>query len=91
MGQSILKILAVKVGGLKKKSAAHPWPHSNQAAQIRDPPGSNHSQSWTANNFAALQSKDLKFSALKDLDSLQTASKVQEAISILRMGFALSK
>ena len=28
------KLLAVKVGGLKKKSAAQPWPHSNQSARI---------------------------------------------------------
>ena len=47
-----LKLLAVKVGGLKKKSAA--WPHSNQSARIRERRGSNHSQSLMAGNFAAL-------------------------------------
>ena len=32
-----------------------------------------------------------KFSALKDLNHFEIVSKVQEAISILRVGFALSK
>ena len=32
-----------KVGGLKKKSAFRPRPHSNRAARVRDHPGSNHS------------------------------------------------
>ena len=43
VGQRALKLPAVKVGGLKKKSAA--WPQ---------PPGQNHSQSLTDGNFAAL-------------------------------------
>ena len=30
-----LKLPAFKAGGLKKKSADQPWPHSNQSAQIR--------------------------------------------------------
>ena len=54
IGQRALKLLAVKVGGLKKKSAAWPWPQSNQSARIRIQPGSNHSQSLMASNFAAL-------------------------------------
>ena len=54
VGQRASKLLAVKVGGLKKKSAARPGPHSNQSAEIRDRPGSNHSQSLIAGNFAAL-------------------------------------
>ena len=29
------KLPAVKVGGLKKKSASRPWPQSNQSARIR--------------------------------------------------------
>ena len=48
------KLPAFKVEGLEKKSAAQPWPHSNQSAPIRVRPGSNHSQSWMAGNFAAL-------------------------------------
>ena len=32
----VSKLLAVKVGGVNKKSAAQPWPHSNQSAWIRD-------------------------------------------------------
>ena len=54
VGQRAAKLLAVKVGGLKKKSASQPWPHPNQSAQILDCPGSNHSQSLMAGNFAAL-------------------------------------
>ena len=54
VGQRASKLLAVKVGGLKKKSAAQPQPHSNQSAQVRLRPGSNHSQSLTDSNFAAL-------------------------------------
>ena len=54
-------------------------------------PGSNHSQSLMASNFAALSPTDPKFSALKDLNPFSTVSKVQEAGSILKVGFALSK
>ena len=72
-------------------SAARPRPHSNQSAQIRVRLGSNHSQSLMASNFAVLGPKDSKFLALKDLNLLQTVSKVQEASRILKMGFALSK
>ena len=52
--QRALKLIAVKVGGLKKKSAAQPRPHSNRLAHIRDGPGSNHSQSLMASIFAVL-------------------------------------
>ena len=45
----------------------------------------------TASNFAALWSRDLKFSAFKDLNFFSIVLKVQEAGSILRVGFALSK
>ena len=48
------KLPVVKVGGLKKKSAIQPWPHSNQSAQVRGGPGSNHSQTLMAGKFAAL-------------------------------------
>ena len=43
-----------------------------------------------ASNFVALSSTDPKFSALKDLNTFSTVSKVQEAGSILKVGFALS-
>ena len=53
-GQIVSKIPVVKVGGLMKKSAIRPWPHSNQSARVRGRPGSNHSQTLMAGNFAAL-------------------------------------
>ena len=53
-GQMASKLLAVKVGGLKKKSAIWPRPLSNQSAWIRVVPGSNHSQSLMAGHFDAL-------------------------------------
>ena len=52
--QRASKLLAFKVGGLKKKSAAWPQPHLNQSARIRVRPRSNHSQSLMNGNFAAL-------------------------------------
>ena len=48
------KLLAVKVGGLKKNSTTLPQAHSNQLARIRARLGSNHSQSLIAGNFTAL-------------------------------------
>ena len=45
----------------------------------------------TASNFAALWPTDPKFSALKDLNPFKNESKAQEASSILKVGFALSK
>ena len=45
----------------------------------------------TASNFAALWLTDLKFSASKDLSPFSKCVKFQEATSILRLGFALSK
>ena len=53
-GQRALKLLVVKVGGLKKKSATLPRPHLNKSARIQVRLGSNHSQSLMASNFAAL-------------------------------------
>ena len=44
-----------------------------------------------AGNFAALIPLDLKFLALKDLNPFKTVLKVQEAKSILRLDFTLSK
>ena len=61
VGQRAAKLPAIKVGGLKKKSAFQPWPHSNRSARVRDRPGSNHSQSFMAGNFAALKPTDPKF------------------------------
>ena len=42
-------------------------------------------------NFEAIWSKDLKFLAIRDLNRLKKYVKYQEASSILRMSFALSK
>ena len=91
LGQRAAKLLSVKVGGLKKKSAIRPRPHSNRSARIREHPGSNHSQILMAGYFATLQSTDPKFSEFKDLTLFETVSKFQEASSILRVGFAHSK
>ena len=91
VGQVALKLPAVKVGGLKKKSASRPRPHSNHSAQIRSRANSNHSQSLMAGNFAALWPTNPKFSALKDLILFSTLSKDQKASSILKVGFVLSK
>ena len=44
-----------------------------------------------SNNFAALWSTNPKFSALKDLNSFSTVSKVENAGNSLKAGFALSK
>ena len=63
----------------------------HHSAGVRFEPGQNHSQSLMAGNFAALWPTDPKFSAIKDLNPFQTVSKVQEASSILRVAFALSK
>ena len=52
--QRASKLPAIKVGGHKKKSAAQPWPHLNLLAWIQIQPGSNHSQSLMAGNFAVL-------------------------------------
>ena len=49
------------------------------------------SPTLTASNFAAVEAKELKFSVLKDLNLLKTVSKFQEASSILKVGFTLSK
>ena len=45
----------------------------------------------TASNFAALWPTDLKFSAFKDLNPFSKCVKFQEATSMLRLGFVLSK
>ena len=75
-----------------QEKVCHPAPAPLEwVGRIQEHPGLNHSQSLMAGNFAALWPTDSKFSALKDLNLFQTVSKVQEASSILRVGFALSK
>ena len=54
VGQRAAKLLAVNVGGIKKKSANRPRPHTKQSARVRTLARSNHSQSLMAGNFAAL-------------------------------------
>ena len=85
VGQRPAKLLAVKVGGLKKGLPASPGPSQPVC------PGSNQSQSLMACNFAALWPTDPKFSAFKDLNPFKTVSKAHKTSSILRVGFALSK
>ena len=53
VGQRAAKLLAVKVGGLRKVCQPAPAPVS-QCARVRTPAPSNHSQSLMAGNFAAL-------------------------------------
>ena len=77
VGQRASKLLAVKVGGLKKKSAIWPRPLSNQSAQVRLRPGSNLSQSLTDSNFAALWPTDPIFTASIDLNPLKKCAKSQ--------------
>ena len=48
-------------------------------------------QNLTTGNFEAISPKDLKFLAIKNLNYLKKYAKFQEASSILRIGFALSK
>ena len=57
VGQRTTKLLAVKVGGLKKKSAASAITAevcASTSAQVRVQPGLNHSQSLTDGNFVTL-------------------------------------
>ena len=91
VGQRVSKLLAVKVGGLKKKSAYLPWPHSNHLAQILLRPGSNHSKNLTASNFEAFRPTDFISTAIKDLNLLKKHIKNQEAGSIFKVFFALSR
>ena len=77
VGQRTSKLLAVKVGGLKKKSAIWPWPLLNQSVRVRLRAGSNLSQSLTDSNFAALWSTDPTFTASKDLNPLKKCAKSQ--------------
>ena len=77
VGQRASKLLAVKVGGLKKKSAIWPRPLSNQSARVWLCPGSNLSQSLTDSNFAALWPTDSIFTASIDLTLLKKCAKSQ--------------
>ena len=54
VGQRAAKLLAVNVGGLKKKSAIRPRPHLSQSAKVRTRAQAKHSQSLMAGSFAAL-------------------------------------
>ena len=90
-GQRAAKLLAVKVGGLKKKSASRPRPQSASLPGFDSRSRSNHSQSLMAGNFAALWPTDFKFSATKDLNLLKKHIKNQVASSILKVVFAFSK
>ena len=53
VGQKATKLLAVKFGGLKKKSASRPQPQSASVPGFDAWTVSNHSQSLMAGNFAA--------------------------------------
>ena len=53
VGQRAVKLLAFKVGGLKKKFAARPWPHSNQLA-LSLPRVKTFTKIKMASNFTAL-------------------------------------
>ena len=86
VGQRAAKLLAVKVGGLKKKSAGRPRPQSASLPGFDSQSRSNHSQSFMAGNFEALWHTDPKFSVLKDLNPFKTVSKVQEPSNVLKMG-----
>ena len=77
VGQRASKLLAVKVGGLKKKSAIWPRPLSNQSAGSRLRSGSNLSQSLTDSNFAALWPTDPIFTASIDLNPFKKCAKSQ--------------
>ena len=91
LGQRASKLQAIKVGGLKKKSANRPRPYSNHSAQIQLFLGSNHSQTLTASNFEALLTTNPILTALKDLNLLKKHIKNQEANKNYKLGFALSK
>ena len=91
VGQRAAKLLAVKVGGLKKKLASRPRPQSASLPGFEPRSRSNHSQSLMAGNFAALWPTDFKFSALKDLNLLKRYTKNWEASSILKVFFFQSK
>ena len=71
VGQRASKLLAVKVGGLKKKFAIWPRPLLNQSARVRLRLGSNLSQSLTDINFTALCLRDPIFTGCKDLNLLK--------------------
>ena len=71
IGQRAVKLLAFKVGGLKKKSADWHWPYLNQEARVRHRMDLNHSQKLMDSNCAGLWPTDHIFTALKDLSLYQ--------------------
>ena len=91
LGRMASKLPAAKVGGLKKKSAGRPQPQSASLLGFNSRSWSNHSESLMAGSFAAHWPTDSKFLALGHLNFLKKHTKNQEASSILRVGFALSK
>ena len=84
VGWRAAKLLAIKFGGLKKKSAAKPRLHSNRSAHIWERP-----QSLMAGNFTALWPTVFKFLSSKDQKPFKKYIINQVASSILRMVFAL--
>ena len=85
------KVTSCQFGGLKKKSAGRPWPQSASLPGFDSRSRSNHSESLMAGNFADHWPTDPKFSAFKHLNLLKKHTKNQEASSILRVVFTLSK
>ena len=90
-GQRALKLSAIKLwewfdpGRTRFRAQWFKWGRGRPADFFLRPP------TLTASNVAALWPTHLKFSALKDLNLLKTMSKFQEACSILKVGFTLSK
>ena len=91
VGQRAAKLLAIKLWEwLDRDRESNPgrladWGRGRLADFFLRPP------TLTASNFAALWPADPKFLALKDLNLLKKYTKYQEASSILRVVFALSK
>ena len=91
VGQWAAKLPAIKLSEwLDRDRESNPsrladWGRGRPADFFLRPP------TLTASNFAALWPTDPKFSAFKHLNLLKKHTKNQEASSILRVGFALSK
>ena len=91
VGQWAAKLPAIKVSEwLDHDRESNPsrladWGRGRLAGFFLRPP------TLTASNFAALWPTDSKFSAIKDLNFLKRYTKNQEAGSILKVDFALSK
>ena len=91
VGQRAAKLLAVKVGGLKKKSVARPWPHLNHSVAFKNAWGQIILKvSW----LVTLQPFNLQRFTLplwKDLNFLCYILSDKETGSIIKIDFALSK